>query len=116
VPQYHQSRDRKTGVDRLVKSGVWIAADGAMFWRANSGGRPDANGRIVMGNPSGTADILGCVAGRLVGLEVKREGEKQNPNQLRWEQWVRAAGGVYAVVRCPSDAKRVVEEVRNGSQ
>jgi len=118
---------RSLGIERLsprydkagkrwveAPSGVYVSARGDVFWRANSGGRPDAKGRIVMGNPRGTADILGIVCGRFVGLEVKRPGESLNRTQVWWHSVVEAAGGVRAVVECPSDAKKVIEEVRAG--
>ena len=98
---------------RMRETGVWRSRGGDMFWRANSGGRPDKTGRTVRGNPAGTADIIGIVSGRIVALEVKRDDlEHQSKVQKRWQTWCEAAGGVYAVVRSPSEARAVVEAVR----
>jgi hypothetical protein len=113
IEQRSPKWDRKLRCWIDAPSGVFVDKRGSMFWRANSGGVPDRSGRAVIGNPRGTADILGIVCGVLVGLEVKRPGEKLNRTQVWWHDIVDKAGGVVAVVECPSDAKIVVEGVRD---
>jgi hypothetical protein len=60
-------------------------------------------------NP-GDPDISGCIQGRCVKLEVKREGNEPTPRQaakLRaWEK----AGAISAVVRSVEDVKEVLHE------
>lgn len=57
---------------------------------------------------SGTPDVLACVQGRFVGLEVKRPGGVATPLQrLRIEQIIEA-GGVAAVVESASEAERIL--------
>jgi len=103
----------KSGALRMRDVGIWRSRGGDMFWRANSGGGKNAAGFRVKGNPAGTADIIGIVCGRIVALEVKRdESSKQSANQKRWQRWCEAAGGTYAVVRSPSEARAVVDELR----
>jgi len=93
-------------------TGVFVSRQGdGMFWRQNSGAAKKGARWITIA-PAGTADILGCVAGGFVALEVKREGEYQSPAQLEWQRMVESAGGIYRVVRSVSEALAVVEEVR----
>ena len=80
---------------------------GAMFWRANAG-FGIAGGRPVQGNPSGTADILGCLGGRAVALEVKTRKGEQAESQRHWQSAWEAAGGLYAIVRSVREAVEVV--------
>jgi hypothetical protein len=92
--------------------GLWLASDGSVFWRANSAVlRTPAGGRLRAG-VRGMADIGGIVCGVSVWLEVKREGERQRPDQREWQAWVESAGGIYAVVRSPGEAQAVVARVR----
>jgi len=93
-------------------TGVFVSRQGdGMFWRQNSGAAKKGARWITIA-PAGTADILGCVAGAFVALEVKREGEYQSQAQLEWQRMVESAGGIYRVVRSASEALAVVEEVR----
>lgn len=91
--------------------GVWLAP-GCLWWRANSAVLPTPSGGMLRAGVRGMADIGGIVDGRSVWLEVKREGESQRPDQREWQAWVEACGGIYAVVRSPSEAKDVVIRLR----
>lgn len=94
-------------------SGVFVSRkNDGMFWRQNCGSARRGKA-FVRFAPPGTADILGCVAGAFIALEIKREGEDQNPAQVAWQRMVEDSGGIYRVVRSVSEALAVVEEVRN---
>ena len=57
---------------------------------------------------AGHADILACIDGRYVALEVKQPGRKATPLQ-RWRiEQVKAAGGEGAVVDSLDAARAVV--------
>jgi hypothetical protein len=108
---------KKTGQGRWVRTGIYVSRDGrAYWWRANAGQRvytTEGGGRgLFKAAPTGTADILGVCCGVACALEVKREGETQTQDQRDWQAIHEAAGGVYAVVRSPSEARAVVEAVR----
>lgn len=45
----------------------------------------------------GIPDLLNCIAGRFVGIEVKQPGEKLRPRQRHVLNEIYAAGGVAAV-------------------
>jgi hypothetical protein len=104
-------RQRRSWVSR----GVWLAS-GCVWWRANSAVLRTPSGGMLRAGVRGMADIGGIVDGRSVWLEVKRPGEKQQPDQVEWQRWVEAAGGVYAVVTSPSEARGVVARIREQSE
>lgn len=68
---------------------------------------PEALFRKIHGGPMqnvGIPDLLCCVEGRFVGLEVKRPGKKATPAQ-NLEIWkIIKAGGIAGVVRTPEEA------------
>lgn len=96
---------------RWVGTGIFIAADGSMFWRQNSGATKIGN-RFLRSAPAGTADIIGVVCGKPIALEVKTETGKQEPSQKAWAMMWTAAGGVYVIVRSPAEAMEVVNRIR----
>ncbi len=57
---------------------------------------------------AGSADLMCCINGRWVELEVKMPDGKQSPIQRQHQVEVMQAGGVYAVVRSPEEALCVV--------
>lgn len=81
---------------------------------------PDAWVLKVVGSPqqeSGVPDLLVCVQGRLVGLEVKRQrpGEsaayargRATPIQLAQLARIRAAGGIAGVVLSAEEAMALI--------
>ena len=106
---------------KLVSTGVYVAADGSMFWRANAGAQViqgKAGKRLFKANPAGTADILGSVVvaasrrGQPVGIECKRHGESQNETQRWWQKVAEAAGWLYFVSFGPQQAMAFVDQVR----
>ena len=61
--------------------------------------------------PSGIADIISCVNGHFVGIEVKRPGAKneQSEQQKIHERNVKKSGGIYILADCLEDVTSVVE-------
>jgi hypothetical protein len=43
----------------------------------------------------GSPDIICVIKGQYVGIEVKRPGGKQNPNQLQFQKDLENSGGKY---------------------
>jgi hypothetical protein len=82
---------------------------GCRFWRNNVGSLEWAPGkRLNYGLGVGSADLIGIVSGRFVALEVKRPGEKQSVDQVRWGKCVGDCGGAYAVVHSVAEALEYV--------
>ena len=66
--------------------------------------------------PSGIADIISCVIGRFVGIEVKRPGAKneQSEQQKIHERNVIKSGGIYILADCLDDVTSVIEPLLEG--
>ena len=58
---------------------------------------------------SGVPDVVACINGKFVSIEVKREGKE--PTKLQWQriQEIRAAGGF----ACWGTAERVIPVLKN---
>lgn len=108
----HVSPSVEKGIIKVKRSGVFESPLG-MFWRANSGALRGSSHALA--NPAGTADIIGCVGGRFVGIEVKQPGKDQTDVQRLWQAKVEAAGGLYAVVYSVREAVEVVGRWANGT-
>ncbi len=84
------------------------------FWRANTGAGRVGKGsksRFVAFGIAGTADILGCVAGKFVAIEVKSSTGLLSPEQLAWWEKIRKAGGEYTVMREVIAADKWVRQI-----
>ena len=57
---------------------------------------------------AGLPDIIACVKGRYVGIEVKRPGNGPTPLQKLRLQNIRDAGGIAGVAACLEDAVALV--------
>lgn len=57
----------------------------------------------------GRSDLIACVHGHFIALEVKRPGGKPTPPQLRFIEKVKRAGGYGTVVHSVQEALRAVQ-------
>ena len=123
VERFRWEVSKKTRRGSWVRTGIYRSKDKkSYFWRANSGKRVygyktkagKAGKGLFKAAPKGTADILGVVCGISIALEVKSEEGEQSPEQREWQALHEAAGGVYAVVRSPSESKAVEARIREG--
>jgi Holliday junction resolvase len=64
--------------------------------------------KIVTSNKNGTPDILACVEGQFVALEVKTASGSTSPIQDFQISQITGAGGTAAVVRSVDDVKKVL--------
>jgi len=111
--QFELRKDKNQRVFR-VSLNTWIGDGGKVCVHRNNTGayRTPNGGFIRFGLGPGGADIVGVAYGVAVALEIKREGEHQTAEQKRWQADWERAGGRYAIVRCPSEAQAVVDEIR----
>ncbi len=58
--------------------------------------------------PAGIPDLLGCVAGRFVALEVKMPGEEPSLIQCRTILAMRGAGAIAGVVYSADEAEELI--------
>lgn len=76
----------------------------AMCWHMS----PTTFGYGASGNP----DIVVCLGGRFIGIEVKREGKQPTPVQIRRMEQISAAGGVAFW----GTAEKVLRDIKNHFQ
>jgi len=83
----------------------YLRLKGRFFWRNNSGAfKTERGGFYRVGTP-GAPDIIGCVAGKFVGLEVKTAKGKLSDEQEAFAHLLRANSGQYHVVRSIDDVQ-----------
>lgn len=82
----------------------------ARVWRNNVG--LDQKRGVKYGLGRGSPDLVGIVAGRFVGLEVKTATGRVRPEQTVWLDMIRRLGGVAGVARSVEDAMALVAEAR----
>jgi hypothetical protein len=66
-----------TGVTRTIGQIEWIPGTGT----------------------NGIADIVACISGKMVGIEVKYGSDRQSQAQREYQEQLEAAGGLYVIVR-----------------
>ena len=75
-------------------------------------GRDDDGNYIPPGGMcQGASDLIGCVFGHRVDIEVKVGRDKQTPAQLLWQARMRACGGVCEVIRSVAEARALVSKL-----
>lgn len=81
---------------------------GPRFWHINHLGG--------LGQRSGIPDILACIGGRFLALEIKSPTGKGRlgPQQQEELEAIRAAGGVAGVVASWEELERLLEELERG--
>lgn len=68
--------------------------------------------RFLPGLGAGTPDLVLCVDGRWVGIEVKTQTGRALESQREFQRHVRLAGGVYELARSPADALAIIGGAR----
>lgn len=85
---------------------------GLVLWRNNVGmaehWTPRGVQRTRYGLAPGSADLIGCLNGRFVALEIKTPTGRLTPEQKTWLALVERHGGLTAVVRSADDALAAV--------
>lgn len=71
--------------------------------------------RLRMGIAIGSADLIGCLAGRFFAIEVKTGKATLEKDQVDWHRMVRAKGGFTCVARSVDDAIAAVARCRMGA-
>lgn len=89
---------------------VWLNenTDG-MFWQNDSIG---IRGRKRQNRyrPNGIADVLGCIDGQSIAIEVKAPKGKILQSQIQFAEKFRRAGGLYYVVYSFEDISELAKE------
>lgn len=67
--------------------------------------------KVISCNKNGTPDILACVRGRFVALEVKTDTGRTSAIQDFQLEQIASAGGISAVVRSLDEAVAVLKNI-----
>ena len=87
---------------------------GLVLWRNNVGVAEHRGVRVRYGLAVGSADLVGCLDGRFVALEVKTATGRVAPEQKLWLDLVRRYGGFAAIVRSVDEARAAIARARAG--
>lgn len=88
---------------------------GLVLWRNNCGVAEHRGARVRYGLAVGSADLIGCLDGRFVALEVKTPTGRAAPEQRLWLALVRRYGGFAAIVRSVDEARAAIARARTGA-
>ncbi|MEM7524071.1 MAG: VRR-NUC domain-containing protein [Pseudomonadota bacterium] len=90
----------------------WLRAQhDVLLVHVSNGGAWGVRGRSA-GARKGVADLILCVRGQFVAIELKAPGGKQKPEQKDFEADVFRAMGRYVVARSLEDVQLAVMEAR----
>lgn len=89
----------KTPANQLTSDVIQhIDMSGGWATRVNTSGRV-LNGKYIPGTTkNGTPDIIGCIKGKFVGIEIKIGRDKQSEAQRKVEADIQRAKGLYIIV------------------
>lgn len=68
-----------------------------------------ARSRIAHGLGVGSPDLVGCCAGRFIGIELKSLTGRLRDEQVEWHEAARAKGALVQVVKSVEDARALIE-------
>ncbi len=88
---------------------------GLVMWRNNTGVAEHRGARVRYGLAVGSADLVGCLDGRFVALEVKTAVGRASTEQRQWLDLVRRNGGFGAIVRSVEEAHAAIARARTGA-
>jgi len=88
---------------------------GLVLWRNNTGVAEHRGARVRYGLAVGSADLIGCLDGRFIALEVKTSTGRATPEQRQWLDLVRRYGGFACVVRSVDEARAAIARARTGA-
>lgn len=78
-------------------------------WQGHHANRINVQGRkigdkwIRSSTRKGTADIHAIIKGRSVSIEIKVGKDRPSPEQIKEQEAIRAAGGIYEFIRTPEE-------------
>lgn len=73
--------------------------------------RPNGTKGFIRNASIGSPDIICCVRGDFIGLEVKSLTGKLSEEQIKAKKRIEKAGGKYYVVRSIGDVEKILEDL-----
>jgi len=77
-------------------------------FRVHAGAVRLEKGGYMRFSKAGVPDIVCCVDGKFIGLEVKIKNGKQSPSQLEAEGKIKHVGGKYYVVKSLEEVEKII--------
>lgn len=110
APMPNRNAAHQALVQRVRKA---VGALPGVMVMSNPQGLAKVGGRTIRyGLGVGSADLIACVSGRFVALEVKTGDAKLTEDQEVWGEALRMVGGIYREVRSVEDALAAVREAQ----
>lgn len=107
-----RTHDNKHEAEVLHGCLRWLHDQGIFAWRNNSGTAWIGGQPVSFGFP-GSADIIGLTpTGRFLAVECKSATGKQSDKQRKFEEKIKANGGVYLLVRSVEELEQAWVRVR----
>jgi hypothetical protein len=102
--------DRANDLTKLICA--WLKMNGYFAARVNTTGTYNAKlGKFIRsGSTNGMADITSVINGKHVSIEVKVCRDRPRPDQIKVQEQIRSAGGVYIFVHSFDD---FLEQIKN---
>jgi len=72
--------------------------------------RPDGSVGWIKNNKPGAPDIIACIGGQFVGIEIKGSSGKQSEEQRETEILISTLGGKYVLARSIDDVTELFKE------
>lgn len=86
-----------------------------IFWKNDTGAAKSMDGkRIIRFGCPGSPDIIGCLDGRFIGIEVKTPTGSQEESQVKFQAVFERAGGIYIIARTAEEAVERLEAQLSG--
>jgi hypothetical protein len=112
IPFYTNGIEKMTQAN-LLKSLIIsdLTSNGFLAWNNNTMGVFDPVKKIYRKNKDrsaiGSGDIIACINGNYVEIEIKIGKDKQSPEQIEHQKKVEKSGGTYYVVKSMSDYNKI---------
>ena len=92
---------------------IYLEYKKIFHYRQNTGALATPTGGFIRYGTTGAPDIVCVIAGKYVGLEVKKPGGKLSAGQKLFSEKLKNAGGDYHVVCSIDDAIEVIKSYEN---
>lgn len=106
VPEHclpiHGAKKKKSKANQLTDDIIqYFHNIGFFAFRINSQGTySEKLGKFIYsGSTKGVSDVIACLNGLLIGIEVKIGSDKQSDVQKRFQERIEAAGGKYMIAK-----------------
>ena len=110
VPKSKPKGERRRLLEKDIQKQIadWLTLRGIFWYRNNTGavaGEYKGRKRFIRFGSAGAPDIVCVIKGCYIGIEVKRPGGKQTPDQAAFQDQLILAGGNYVLAESLEDVK-----------